>query len=194
VDDNGLILHTELKVRTELATTDGHLVRMTMAGFLSRRADECTISRNELAALIHEMRLKMMEFMTSEFIKLPAHELVRRHVLGVRMYPYIDKLTDLTIRKLKILEKPRSDVTVTDIAATLLSDAAWSVARHARAHARALAILDASEADGEAPFGAWSGSTASGRTSSSSSSSSSWGDDESSSMEAMRRGPRGLRG
>eukprot|EP00972_Heterocapsa_arctica_P023063 3393353-Heterocapsa_arctica.AAC.1 len=72
-----------------------------------------------------------MEFMTSEFIKLPAHELVRRHVLGVRMHV----AEDLTNRKLKILERPRSDVMVTDIAPTLASDAAWSVARHARAHA-----------------------------------------------------------
>merc|ERR1711920_1182119 len=106
-----------IEAHVDVKTWDGYLVRMFVIAFTKRRPDQVKTNCYAQSAQIRKIRKKMVDIMTNEAGKVQLRELVKKlipesigkeiekHTQGI--YP----LKDVLIRKVKILKKPKFDIT-----------------------------------------------------------------------------------
>merc|ERR1711972_1006471 len=98
-------------------TTDGYLVRMFVIAFTQRRADQVKTNCYAQSAQIRKIRKKMVTIMANEAGKVQLRDLVKKLIpesIGKEIEKQtqgIFPLKDVLIRKVKILKKPKFDIT-----------------------------------------------------------------------------------
>jgi len=108
---------TLIEAHVDVKTTDGYMVRMFAIGFTKRRADQVKGNCYAQSAQIRKIRAKMIEIMSNEAGKVPLRELVKKLIpeaIGKEIEKQcqgIFPLKDGMIRKVKILRKPKFDIT-----------------------------------------------------------------------------------
>jgi small subunit ribosomal protein S3Ae len=109
--------NTLIEANVDVKTTDGYLVRLFVIAFTKRRADQVKTNCYAQSAQIRKIRAKMVEIMTNEATKGQLRELVKKlipEVIGKEIEKQcqgIFPLKDVMIRKVKILKKPKFDIT-----------------------------------------------------------------------------------
>merc|ERR1712151_295552 len=110
-------LQTLIEAHVDVKTSDGYLVRMFVIAFTKRRADQVKSSCYAQSAQIRKIRKKMVEIMVQEAGKVQLRELVKKLIpesIGKEIEKQtqgIFPLKDCLIRKVKILKKPKFDIT-----------------------------------------------------------------------------------
>merc|ERR1712190_522953 len=109
--------HALIEAHGDVKTTDGYLVRMFVIAFTKRRPDQVKTNCFAQTAQIRKIRKKVTEIMTNEAGKVQLRDLVKKlgpEVIGKEIekktqgiYP----LKDVLVRKVKILKKPKFDIT-----------------------------------------------------------------------------------
>jgi len=108
---------TMIEAHVDVKTTDGYLVRMFVIAFTKKRADQVKTNCYAQTAQIRKIRRKMTEIMTNEAGKVQLRELVKKLIpesIGKEIEKQtqgIFPLKDVLIRKVKILKKPKFDIT-----------------------------------------------------------------------------------
>mmetsp|Transcript_45232 Transcript_45232/g.140511 ORF Transcript_45232/g.140511 Transcript_45232/m.140511 type:complete len:269 (+) Transcript_45232:88-894(+) len=108
---------TLIEAHTDVKTTDGYLVRMFVIAFTKRRPDQVKANCYAQTAQIRRIRKKMVDIMTNEAGKVPLRELVKKLIpesIGKEIEKQtqgIFPLKDVLVRKVKILKKPKFDIT-----------------------------------------------------------------------------------
>merc|ERR1712032_1399581 len=106
-----------IEAHVDVKTTDGYLVRMFVIAFTKRRPDQVKTNCYAQTAQVRKIRRKMTEIMTNEAGKVQLRDLVKKLVaesIGKeieRQTQGIYPLKDVLIRKVKILKKPKFDIT-----------------------------------------------------------------------------------
>jgi len=101
----------------DVKTTDGFLVRMFVMGFTKRRADQVKTTCYAQTAQIKKIRKKMVEIMQSEAGGSQLRDLVKKlipEVIGKEIEKQCEgifPLKDVHVRKVKVLKKPKFDIT-----------------------------------------------------------------------------------
>merc|ERR1712176_1558117 len=97
--------------------TDGYLVRMFCLAFTMRHPDQVKTNCYAQSSQIRRIRKKMVEIMHAEASKVQLRELVKK-LIPESISKEIQKQTqgiyplqDTLIRKVKIIKKPKFDVT-----------------------------------------------------------------------------------
>jgi len=109
--------HTMIEAHVDVKTTDGYMVRMFVIAFTKRRPDQVKTNCYAQSAQIRKIRKKMTEIMTNEAGKVQLRELVKKLIpesIGKEIEKQtqgIFPLKDVLIRKVKILKKPKFDIT-----------------------------------------------------------------------------------
>merc|ERR1712113_19073 len=109
--------HALIEAHADVKTTDGYLVRMFVIAFTKRRPDQVKTNCYAQTAQIRKIRKKMTEIMTNEAGKVQLRELVKKLIpesIGKEIEKQtqgIFPLKDVLVRKVKILKKPRFDIT-----------------------------------------------------------------------------------
>jgi len=109
--------HTLIEAHVDVKTTDGYMVRMFAIAFTARRQDQVSTKCYAQTAQIRRIRKKMMEVMTAEAGKAQLRDLVKKLIpesIGKeieKMTQGIFPLKDVHVRKVKILKKPKFDIT-----------------------------------------------------------------------------------
>jgi len=109
--------HALIEANVDVKTTDGYLVRMFAIAFTKRRPDQVRTNCYAQTAQIRRIRKKMVEIMTNEAGKCQLRELVKKLIpesIGKEMEKQtqgIFPLKDCLIRKVKVLKKPKFDIT-----------------------------------------------------------------------------------
>jgi small subunit ribosomal protein S3Ae len=108
---------TLIEAHVDVKTTDGYVVRMFVIAFTKRRPDQVKTNCYAQTAQIRKIRKKMTEIMTAEASKVQLRELVKK-LIPESISKEIEKqcqgifpLKDVLIRKVKILKKPKFDIT-----------------------------------------------------------------------------------
>jgi small subunit ribosomal protein S3Ae len=108
---------TLVEAHCDCKTTDGYVVRLFCLAFTKRRQDQVKSNCYAQTAQIRKIRKKMIEIMTSEASKVPLRELVKK-LIPESIGKEIDKQTqgifplkDVCIQKVKVLKKPKFDIT-----------------------------------------------------------------------------------
>jgi len=106
-----------IEAHADVKTTDGFVVRMFVIAFTKRRPDQVKANCYAQSAQIRKIRAKMVEIMNEEAGKVMLRDLVKKlipEVIGKEIekktqgiYP----LKDVHVRKVKILKKPKFDIT-----------------------------------------------------------------------------------
>merc|ERR1712232_853373 len=109
--------HTLIEAHSDVKTTDGYTVRIFVLAFTKRRPDQVKTNCYAQSAQIRKIRKKMVDIMTNEASKGQLRDLVKKLIpesIGKQIeketqgiYP----LKDVLIRKVKILKKPKFDIT-----------------------------------------------------------------------------------
>merc|ERR1712151_503724 len=106
-----------IEAHVDVKTTDGYLVRMFVIAFTKRRPDQVKTNCYAQTAQIRKIRKKMTEIMTNEAGKVQLRELVKK-LIPESISKEIEKQTqgifplkDVLVRKVKILKKPKFDIT-----------------------------------------------------------------------------------
>merc|ERR1712087_688351 len=101
----------------DIKTTDGYLVRMFCLAFTMRHPDQVKTNCYAQSSQIRRIRKKMVEIMTAEASKVQLRELVKK-LIPESISKEIEKkcqgifpIKDCLIRKVKILKKPKFDIT-----------------------------------------------------------------------------------
>merc|ERR1712151_1371956 len=109
--------HALIEAHADVKTTDGYLVRMFVIAFTKRRPDQVKTNCYAQTAQIRKIRKKMTEIMASEAGKVQLRELVKK-LIPESISKEIEKQTqgifplkDVLVRKVKILKKPKFDIT-----------------------------------------------------------------------------------
>jgi len=108
---------TLLEAHVDVKTTDGYVVRLFAIGFTKRRPDQVKTNCYAQSAQIRKIRRKMMDIMTEEAGKVQLRELVKKLIpesIGKEIEKQtqgIFPLKDVLIRKVKIMKKPKFDIT-----------------------------------------------------------------------------------
>jgi small subunit ribosomal protein S3Ae len=108
---------TMIEAHVDVKTTDGYMVRMFVIAFTKKRADQVKTNCYAQTAQIRKIRRKMTEIMTNEAGKVQLRELVKKLIpesIGKEIEKQtqgIFPLKDVLIRKVKILKKPKFDIT-----------------------------------------------------------------------------------
>jgi len=109
--------HTMIEAHVDVKTTDGYLVRMFVIAFTMRRPDQVKTNCYAQSAQIRKIRKKMVTIMASEAGKVQLRDLVKK-LIAESIGKEIEKQTqsiyplkDVLIRKVKILKKPKFDIT-----------------------------------------------------------------------------------
>merc|ERR1719253_2066989 len=108
---------TLLEAYADVKTTDGYTVRLFVIAFTKRRQDQVKTNCYAQSAQIRKIRAKMVEIMINEASKGQLRELVKKlipEVIGKEIEKQcqgIFPLKDVMIRKVKILKKPKFDIT-----------------------------------------------------------------------------------
>merc|ERR1719277_1341362 len=96
---------------------DGYTVRMFVIAFTKRRADQVKTNCYAQTAQIRKIRKKMMDIMTKEASTVQLRDLVKKLIpesIGKEIEKQtqgIFPLKDVLIRKVKIIKKPKFDIT-----------------------------------------------------------------------------------
>merc|ERR1739842_102852 len=97
--------------------TDGNLVRLFVIAFTNRRQNQVKTNCYAQSAQIRKIRKKMVEIMAKEAGTVQLRELVKKlipEVIGKEIEKQtqgIFPLKDVLVRKVKILKKPKFDIT-----------------------------------------------------------------------------------
>merc|ERR1711912_115198 len=106
-----------IEAHVDVKTTDGYLVRMFVIAFTKRRPDQVKTNCYAQTAQVRKIRKKMTEIMTNEAGKVQLRELVKKLIpesIGKEIEKQtqgIYPLKDVLVRKVKILKKPKFDIT-----------------------------------------------------------------------------------
>jgi len=106
-----------IEAHVDVKTTDGYLVRMFVIAFTKRRPDQVKTNCYAQTAQIRKIRKKMTDIMTNEAGKVQLRELVKKLIpesIGKEIEKQtqgIFPLKDVLIRKVKIMKKPKFDIT-----------------------------------------------------------------------------------
>merc|ERR1719471_1813571 len=106
-----------IEAHVDVKTTDGYLVRLFVIAFTKRRPDQVKNSCYAQTAQIRKIRKKMVDIMAAEAGKVQLRELVKKLIpesIGKEIEKQtqgIFPLKDCLIRKVKILKKPKFDIT-----------------------------------------------------------------------------------
>merc|ERR1712066_161876 len=109
--------HTMIEAHVDVKTTDGYVVRMFVIAFTQRRPDQVKTNCYAQSAQIRKIRKKMVEIMTKEAGTVQLRDLVKKLIpesIGKEIEKQtqgIFPLKDVLIRKVKILKKPKFDIT-----------------------------------------------------------------------------------
>jgi len=109
--------HTLIEANADVKTTDGYLVRLFVIAFTKRRPDQVKTNCYAQSAQIRKIRVKMVEILQSEVSKCQLRELVKKLIpesIGKEIEKQtqgIFPLKDVLIRKVKIIKKPKFDIT-----------------------------------------------------------------------------------
>merc|ERR1719201_2876905 len=109
--------HTLIEAHADVKTTDGYVVRLFVIAFTKRRNDQVKTNCYAQTAQIRKIRKKMMDILAEEAGKVQLRELVKKLIpesIGRRIEKEtqgIFPLKDVFIRKVKILKKPKFDIT-----------------------------------------------------------------------------------
>jgi len=106
-----------IEANADVKTTDGYLVRIFVIGFTQRRQNQVKTNCYAQSAQIRKIRVKMNDIMIKEASQGMLRDLVKKlipEVIGKEIekqcqsvYP----LKDVMVRKVKILKKPKFDIT-----------------------------------------------------------------------------------
>jgi len=108
---------TLIEAHTDVKTTDGYLVRLFVIAFTKRRPDQVKTNCYAQSAQIRRIRKKMVEIMINEASKVLLRDLVKKlipEVIGKEIEKQtqgIYPLTNVMVRKVKVLKKPKFDIT-----------------------------------------------------------------------------------
>merc|ERR1719237_1023802 len=108
---------TMIEAHVDVKTTDGYLVRMFVMAFTKRRPDQVKTNCYAQTAQIRKIRKKMTDIMTNEAGKGPLRDLVKKLIpesIGKEIEKQtqgIYPLNNVLVRKVKILKKPKFDIT-----------------------------------------------------------------------------------
>jgi len=109
--------NTLIEANVDVKTTDGYLVRLFVIAFTKRRADQVKTNCYAQSAQIRKIRRKMLDICIAEASKGQLRELVKKLIpesIGKEIEKQcqgIFPLKDVLIRKVKILKKPKFDIT-----------------------------------------------------------------------------------
>merc|ERR1712084_154071 len=109
--------HTLIEAHVDVKTTDGYLVRMFVIAFTMRRPDQVKTNCYAQTAQIRKIRKRMVTIMANEAGKVQLRDLVKKLIpesIGIEIEKQtqgIFPLKDVLIRKVKILKKPKFDIT-----------------------------------------------------------------------------------
>merc|ERR1719311_1768303 len=109
--------HTLIEANVDVKTTDGYLVRLFVIAFTKRRPDQVSTKCYAQSAQIRKIRKKMVEIMVNEAGKVQLRDLVKKLIpesIGKEIEKQtqgIFPLKDVLVRKVKILKKPKFDIT-----------------------------------------------------------------------------------
>lgn len=110
-------MSTLIEAHVDAKTTDGYVVRMFVLAFTKRRQDQVKANCYAQSAQIRKIRAKMVSIMTAEASKVQLRELVKKLIpeaIGKEIEKQtqgIYPLKDVMIRKVKIIKKPKFDIT-----------------------------------------------------------------------------------
>merc|ERR1712154_452259 len=109
--------HTLIEGNCDVKTTDGYLVRLFCIAFTKRHDEHVKSNCYAQSSQIRRIRKKMVEIMAAEASKVPLRELVKK-LIPESISGEIQKrcqgiypLQDCLIRKVKIMKKPKFDIT-----------------------------------------------------------------------------------
>merc|ERR1712190_561585 len=109
--------HALIEAHVDVKTTDGYLVRMFVIAFTMRRPDQVKTNCYAQTAQIRKIRKRMVTIMANEAGKVQLRDLVKKLIpesIGKEIEKQtqgIFPLKDVLIRKVKILKKPKFDIT-----------------------------------------------------------------------------------
>jgi len=109
--------HTLIEGQADIKTSDGYLVRMFCIAFTMRQPDHVKSNCYAQSSQIRRIRKKMVEVMHAEAGKVPLRELVKKLIPESisreiqKQTQAIYPLQDTFIRKVKIIKKPKFDIT-----------------------------------------------------------------------------------
>jgi len=109
--------HTLIECATDVKTTDGYMVRIFVLAFTKRRPDQVKTNCYAQSAQIRKIRAKMTEIVVNEASKGQLRDLVKKLIpesIGKEIEKQtqgIYPLKDVLVRKVKILKKPKFDIT-----------------------------------------------------------------------------------
>merc|ERR1712048_1402806 len=109
--------HTMIEAHVDVKTTDGYLVRMFVIAFTQKRPEQVKTNCYAQSAQIRKIRKRMVTIIANEAGKVQLRELVKK-LIPESIRKEIEKQTqgifplkDVLIRKVKILKKPKFDIT-----------------------------------------------------------------------------------
>jgi len=109
--------HTLIEAHVDIKTTDGYMVRLAVIAFTKRRADQVKTNCYAQTAQIRKIRKKMVDIVSAEASKGQLRDLVKK-LIAESIGKEIEKQTqgifplkDVLIQKVKILKKPKFDIT-----------------------------------------------------------------------------------
>merc|ERR1719194_226729 len=109
--------HTLIEANLDVKTTDGYMVRLFVIAFTKKRADQVKTNCYAQSAQIRKIRRKMVEIIANEAGKVQLRELVKKLIpesIGKEIEKQtqgIFPLKDVLVRKVKIMKKPKFDIT-----------------------------------------------------------------------------------
>jgi small subunit ribosomal protein S3Ae len=109
--------HTLIEANVDVKTTDGYMVRLFVLAFTKRRADQVKTNCYAQSAQIRKIRKKMVDIVQAEASKGQLRDLVKKLIpesIGKEIEKQtqgIFPLKDVLIRKVKLLKKPKFDIT-----------------------------------------------------------------------------------
>jgi len=109
--------HTMIEAHVDVKTSDGYLVRMFVIAFTQKRPDQVKTNCYAQTAQIRKIRKRMVTIMANEAGKVQLRDLVKKLIpesIGKEIEKQtqgIFPLKDVLIRKVKILKKPKFDIT-----------------------------------------------------------------------------------
>merc|ERR1719420_626179 len=106
-----------IEAHVDVKTTDGYVVRMFVIAFTKRRPDQVKTNCYAQTAQIKKIRKKMTDIMSAEASSGMLRDLVKKLIpesIGKEIEKQCEgifPLKDVHIRKVKVLKKPKFDIT-----------------------------------------------------------------------------------
>merc|ERR1712070_547424 len=109
--------HTLIEANVDVKTTDGYIVRLFVIAFTRRRQDQVKTNCYAQSAQIRKIRVKMISIMNEEAGSGQLRDLVKKLVAEAigkeieKQTQGIYPLSNVFVRKVKIVKKPKFDIT-----------------------------------------------------------------------------------